>query len=49
MRCVDAADLRDPGDGMAVERQEVMALFDSADGREGVSAFLEKRSPRFGS
>jgi enoyl-CoA hydratase len=29
------------------ERQGVMRLFDSPDGQEGVTAFLEKRSPRF--
>jgi enoyl-CoA hydratase/carnithine racemase len=49
VRCVDAAGSSNLGEGMAVERQEVMALFGSTDGREGVSAFLEKRSPRFGS
>jgi enoyl-CoA hydratase len=33
--------------GLAIERQEVVALLLSADFGEGVSAFLEKRTPRF--
>ena len=47
VRCVDAA--RDlPFDrGMFVERSEIHALFSGADAREGVTAFLEKRKPRF--
>ena len=33
--------------GLAIERQEVIALLLSADFGEGVSAFLEKRAPQF--
>ena len=33
---------------MAEEARTIAALADSPDGREGVAAFLEKRSPRFG-
>ena len=46
-RCVDAVD-SDPAEGMAVEAAEVIALFGTADGQEGVRAFIDKRSPRFG-
>jgi enoyl-CoA hydratase/carnithine racemase len=35
--------------GLAKERDLFVALFDSADQREGMGAFLEKRKPRFGS
>jgi enoyl-CoA hydratase/carnithine racemase len=49
VRCVDAARDQDFGSGMAIERDEVLRLFTSPDGREGVAAFLEKRSPSFGS
>ncbi|OBK68927.1 hypothetical protein A5653_01855 [Mycobacterium colombiense] len=34
-------------DGIARERSVVADLFDTADGREGFSAFLDKRAPRF--
>jgi len=33
--------------GLAIERREVVGLLLSADFGEGVSAFLEKRTPRF--
>ena len=33
---------------IAMEREVVTELFDSADRVEGVSAFLEKREPNFG-
>lgn len=35
------------GDGLALERDLVDPLFRSADGREGMRAFLEKRGPAF--
>ena len=31
--------------GLAAERDEFVALFSTEDQREGVTAFLEKRSP----
>lgn len=34
-------------DGVAVEREVATALFDSADGREGFTAFVAKRPPKF--
>jgi enoyl-CoA hydratase len=48
LRCVETAARTDLADGMAVERAEVAGLFDGADGREGVRAFLAKRRPVFG-
>lgn len=47
LRCVEGADRLDLRSGMDVERAEVATLFDSADGREGVAAFLSKRRPEF--
>lgn len=49
LRCVDAASRTELTDGMDFERSEVARLFDSADAREGVRAFLAKRRPVFGS
>ncbi|MGH1492713.1 MAG: enoyl-CoA hydratase/isomerase family protein [Acidimicrobiales bacterium] len=49
LRCVEAAGRTELPDGMAIERAEVAGLFESADGREGVRAFLAKRRPVFGS
>lgn len=47
-RCVDAAGPEVTNAGLAVEDEAVRATFDSADAREGVAAFLEKREPKFG-
>lgn len=37
----------DLGPGLAAERREFLALFDSEDKAEGMRAFLDKREPRF--
>jgi enoyl-CoA hydratase/carnithine racemase len=39
----------DLADGLTLERDRTAPLIESADGREGVAAFVEKRDPRFGS
>ena len=44
---MDAARDLSLGEGMRVERAEILALFESTDVRAGVSAFLEKRRPTF--
>ena len=46
VRCVDAA--QSGTDGMEVEGAEVSALFESVDGREGIAAFIERRTAHFG-
>lgn len=46
--CVAAAGPVVTDAGLAVEEAQVRANFDSADAREGVAAFLEKRPARFG-
>ena len=44
-----SAALLTPGpEGIAEERRRFLALFGTADQREGMTAFLEKRAPRFG-
>ncbi|MDA3037971.1 MAG: enoyl-CoA hydratase-related protein [Actinomycetota bacterium] len=48
LRCVETAARTQLAEGMQFERAEVAALFDTADGREGVRAFLAKRRPVFG-
>lgn len=48
IECVDVAARLDLAEGMAFERRQVAALFDTPDGREGVAAFLDKRGPDFG-
>ncbi|MEV7870776.1 hypothetical protein AB0P17_32850 [Streptomyces sp. NPDC088124] len=35
------------GPGFRFERDKLIALFDSPDGREGISAFVQKRPARF--
>lgn len=47
IRCADAARDLPLEEGLMVERREILGLFPSADAREGVSAFIEKRRPRF--
>jgi enoyl-CoA hydratase len=47
LRCVDDADALPLAAGMAAEARRVEALFDSADGREGLAAFLAKRPAAF--
>ena len=46
-RAIRAAADGDP-DGFRLERQLFLGLFGTADQREGMAAFLEKRDPRFG-
>jgi enoyl-CoA hydratase/carnithine racemase len=48
VRCVDAARDLPFAEGMAVERDEILRLFGTADAREGVRAFVEKRPAAFG-
>jgi enoyl-CoA hydratase/carnithine racemase len=42
-----AAALGDARQGLRVEREVFVGLFDTADQKEGMAAFLEKRQPRF--
>lgn len=46
-RLIQAARQQPPGQALPAEREEFVALFDSADQREGVAAFLEKRAPQW--
>jgi enoyl-CoA hydratase len=46
-RCVDVAQSLPFAEGMAVEAEEIVALFCEGEVAEGVSAFIEKRSPEF--
>lgn len=48
VRCVDAARDLPFAEGLAVEREEILRLFGTADAREGVRAFVEKRPAAFG-
>lgn len=48
VRCVDAAGDLPLEQGLQVETDELAGLFGGADAREGLSAFLEKRAPNFG-
>ncbi len=47
VRCVDAARDLPLAEGLAVERDEILNLFDSTDAREGIAAFLGRRRPIF--
>jgi len=44
---MNAGAFGDPRRGLEVERDVFVRLFDTADQKEGVRAFLEKREPRF--
>ncbi|MGM7678501.1 enoyl-CoA hydratase-related protein [Microbacterium sp. A94] len=44
---LDAAMETTLADGLAVEKQAFAELFDTADQKEGMAAFLEKRTPQF--
>ena len=48
VRAIRAATDTSGSDGMRVERDLFLDLFGTDDQREGMRAFLEKRSPRFG-
>lgn len=48
VRCVDAARDLPLAEGLAVERDEIIGLFATADAREGIRAFVEKRPAEFG-
>ena len=47
LACVDEAGELPLAEGMARAAERVERLFDSPDGREGLAAFLARRSPRF--
>jgi enoyl-CoA hydratase/carnithine racemase len=47
-RAIRAATETPGADGLRVERELFLDLFGTADQREGMRAFVEKRSPRFG-
>jgi enoyl-CoA hydratase len=47
IRTVDAAFDLPLADGFAVEVEQVQALFEHGEAREGMAAFLEKRQPDF--
>jgi enoyl-CoA hydratase/carnithine racemase len=48
VRSVDAAHDLPLDEGSRVEAAEVNGLFEHGEGREGITAFLEKRAPKFG-
>jgi enoyl-CoA hydratase len=47
VRTVDAADQMSLPDGIRFEANQIAALFSDGEASEGISAFIEKRSPRF--
>ena len=47
LRCVVGAGEKTLAEGIAEERRAVLATMNTADQREGIIAFLEKRKPRF--
>jgi len=47
LRCVVGAGEKSLEEGIAEERRAVLATMGSADQREGIQAFLEKRKPQF--
>jgi len=47
LRCVIGADEKSLAESIADERRAVLATMGTADQREGMQAFLEKRKPRF--
>jgi len=47
LRCVVGAGEKSLEEGIAEERRAVLSTMGTADQREGMQAFLEKRKPRF--
>jgi enoyl-CoA hydratase/carnithine racemase len=47
LRCIVGADEKSLDESIADERRAVLATMGTADQREGIQAFLEKRKPRF--
>jgi enoyl-CoA hydratase len=47
-RCVDIASSQELERGIEFEAAEENALFNYGEAREGIAAFVERRSPRFG-
>lgn len=47
IRAANPAGIRSNSPGFVVEQQELQKLFLTADGKEGIAAFVEKRQPRF--
>jgi enoyl-CoA hydratase len=45
--CVNRADETSLAEGLRFERRVFHALFATADQKEGMTAFVEKRQPRF--
>ena len=45
--CLGRADEASLAEGLLFERRAIQALFATADRREGMAAFVEKRAPNF--